>query len=100
MSGKKSFDYSAPEMMSGDAAWGYIEAVLTSRLASVEDEIRHYPSPIPACDAQFNYLLAQRSNLRRELAKVRAALNTSAPKPAQQQMLDEFVSSCPCVHTF
>lgn len=33
----------------------------------VDDEIRHYPTPIPRCDAQFNHLYEQRSRLAREL---------------------------------
>lgn len=80
MSGKKPVDAGASERLSGGVAatWEQIEAVLMSRLASVEDEIRHYPTPIPACDAQFNYLLEQRSHIQRALAKARAELNTSA----------------------
>ena len=44
---------------------------LNIKLAKVEEEIRSYPSPITGCDAQFNYLLEQRSLLLAELAKNR-----------------------------
>jgi hypothetical protein len=36
---------------------------LEARKAQVLAEIRSYPPPIPACDAQFNYLLEQRDQL-------------------------------------
>jgi len=38
---------------------------------ALDDEIRHYPTPIPRCDAQFNHLYAQRSRLARELDAAR-----------------------------
>ncbi len=38
---------------------------------AVDDEIRHYPTPIPRCDAQFNHLYEQRSRLARELDAAR-----------------------------
>ena len=36
---------------------------------SLNDDISNYPTPISGCDAQFNYLLAERE-------RVRAALQT------------------------
>ncbi|MEZ4676912.1 MAG: hypothetical protein R2932_22085 [Caldilineaceae bacterium] len=35
-------------------------------------EIRAYPPPIPACDAQYNYLLEQRAAILRELRQFEA----------------------------
>jgi hypothetical protein len=33
----------------------------------VNEEIRTYPTPIAACDAQFNYLLEERARIALEL---------------------------------
>ncbi len=35
------------------------------------EQIRSYPPPIPACDDQFNYLLAERDRIARELVRTR-----------------------------
>ena len=37
---------------------------------AVQAQITSYPSPIPACDADFNYLLAQRDRLSEELRRL------------------------------
>ncbi len=42
---------------------------------SLDEEIRTYPTPIPRCDAQFNYLYEQRSRLARILDLVGTALD-------------------------
>lgn len=36
---------------------------LEAKRAALNAEIRSYPGPIPACDAQFNYLLEKRTRL-------------------------------------
>lgn len=46
-----------------------------SRLkASIDEELRTYPTPIPRCDAQFNHLYEQRSRLSRIVDRFDAAL--------------------------
>ena len=45
------------------------------RPATLADEIRSYPTPIPRCDAQFNHLVEQRSRLSRLLTDLEAALD-------------------------
>jgi hypothetical protein len=42
---------------------------------SVDDEIRTYPTPIPRCDAQFNFVYEQRSRLSELLNPLNAALD-------------------------
>lgn len=76
------------------AAWGEIETQLAARLAEVKDEIRHYPGPIPACDAQFNHLLEQRSGILQALRRARSLAQSAAP-PDGQRALQAFVESCP-----
>lgn len=41
---------------------------LVAELARIVAEIRAYPPQIPACDAQFNWLLERRAEIGRTLA--------------------------------
>jgi len=41
------------------------------------DEIRNYPTPIAACDQQFNYLLEQHARVTAELDRLRSAKSTA-----------------------
>ena len=41
---------------------------------SADDEIRTYPTPIPRCDAQFNFVYEQRLRLSQLLNQVNVAL--------------------------
>lgn len=50
------------------AACAHLESVRTRVL----EELRAYPPPITACDAQFNYLLEQRDAASEELARLEA----------------------------
>ena len=63
-----------------------LRAALTARKAEVAAEIRHYPGPIPGCDAQFNRLLEVRRILARELQR----LDT-----VQDIGVEEFVGTSP-----
>lgn len=47
-----------------------LEACLQAEKQRITDEIRSYPPPIPACDAQFNYLTEQRDTVRQELSRL------------------------------
>ena len=47
-------------------------AALRQALATLEAEIRAYPTPIPRCDAQFNHLLEERDRIRRLLEEITA----------------------------
>jgi hypothetical protein len=47
---------------------------LDSAKRQADEEIRTYPTPIPRCDAQFNYLYEQRSRLSQFLERLNAAL--------------------------
>ena len=62
----------------------------------VRDEIRNYPAPIPACDAQYNYLLEEREGLSSELARVRKFMNEDSDSENARSSVDAFlrVSSC------
>lgn len=47
-----------------------LRAALVARKAEIAAEIRHYPGPIPGCDAQFNRLLEIRRILAQELLRL------------------------------
>ncbi|HXN16010.1 MAG TPA: hypothetical protein VN878_06510 [Usitatibacter sp.] len=49
-----------------------LSACLEERRRRLDDEIRHYPTPIPRCDAQFNALYEQRAQISRELQRLEA----------------------------
>jgi len=59
--------------------WQDLADQFEAQRQQVIQAIRHYPPPIPACDAQFNYLLEQRDALHGELNRLkRLTANTSA----------------------
>jgi len=68
---------------------GEIRRLLERTRQTLDDEIRHYPTPIPRCDAQFNHLYEQRSRLAR-------VLDTAADTNDQAlSFVREFVASTP-----
>ena len=74
-----------------------IDAVRDHLLAlkkPVDEEIRAYPPPIPACDAQFNYLLDRRAALSRALVRLDAILQEELPPAEEARALDAFIGSC------
>ncbi len=62
--------------------WDALQARLERMQEAVAAEIRAYPPPIPACDAQYNHLLERREALSEALARLDAARKDGAG-PAQ-----------------
>ncbi|MEO8565044.1 MAG: hypothetical protein ABI541_01570, partial [Betaproteobacteria bacterium] len=62
---------------------------LTGVRASLADEIRSYPTPIPRCDAQFNHLAEQRGRLSRLLTDLEAALDRHDGSAALRAVLTQ-----------
>jgi len=54
-----------------DSFWKRIKDHLENERQRIYEEIRHYPTPIPACDAQFNYLLEERARIGQELDRLK-----------------------------
>ena len=75
--------------MKPDSDWGALRARLEHMQEAVAAEIRAYPAPIPACDAQFNHLLARREALSEALARLDAARKDGAGTP------ESFVAGLP-----
>jgi hypothetical protein len=60
------------EQRSGTQDWARLRAAIEALLDEATRDIRAYPPPIPACDAQFNHLLELRQGLPGELARLDA----------------------------
>lgn len=71
-------------------SWDALKQYIEARRRPIQDEIRRYPPPIPACDAHFNHLLEQRAMLSRELVRLEAARRDGAA-------VDSFIRTSPCV---
>ncbi len=68
--------------MKPDSDWDALRARLAQTQAAVAAEIRAYPPPMAACDAQYNHLLERRQALSAALARLDAARKAGAG-PAQ-----------------
>ena len=76
--------------MSTAAEWSALRAALDSLRQSVGEEIRAYPAPITACDAQFNRLLELRRMLPEEIERASAAGDDAGAS------LEAFLRDSPC----
>ena len=76
--------------MRAEPDWATLRRTLQSLTHEVGEEIRAYPAPITACDAQFNHLLELRRLLPQELMRLEA----SAGDPGAS--VEEFIRSSPC----
>lgn len=63
--------------------------------ASADQEIRTYPTPIPRCDAQFNFVYEQRSRLTELVNMLNAALDREEPESKLASIIAAFVASSP-----
>ncbi len=76
--------------MNTELEWHSLQLHLEALKETVAEEIRRYPPPIPACDAQFNRLLELRRLLPRELARLDLAANDKSAT------IEDFIRSSPC----
>ena len=79
-------------MIKDKFVWMRIEQHLENEMHRVRDEIRNYPAPIPACDAQYNYLLEEREGLSLELARVRTFMHEDSDSENARGSVDAFLS--------
>lgn len=81
--------------MPGRSDYSAIRAALSEELQREREriygEIHNYPPPIPACDAQFNHLIQQRSAVTQELRTVQnlpiSPLDSTASRAALRQAI-------------
>lgn len=84
----------AAESQTAAALWGEIKTHLEQKKDLINDEILNYPPPIPACDAQFNYLLEERARLTGELNRLHNLYRQGADDAVTVGLLHEFTASC------
>lgn len=81
-----------------EAAWKHIKQHLEAEKLRIFQEIRQYPPPIPACDVQFNSLLAERATILQELGYVEEILKQRLTGKDTIDLLDDFISASPYVN--
>ncbi len=75
--------------MTTELEWHSFRLRLEALKETVAEEIRSYPPPIPACDAQFNRLLELRRLLPWELARLDLAASD------RSIAIEDFIRSLP-----
>ena len=55
-------------------------AALINAQTELTDEIRNYPTPISGCDAQYNYLLAERRRVHAALRALDQDIHIPTPR--------------------
>ena len=55
-------------------------AELQNALTQIQEELRSYPTPVSGCDAQFNYLIGQRSSVRNALHELAEPRFVATPR--------------------
>lgn len=59
----------------------------------VNEEIMSYPTPITACDAQFNYLLEQQKEIAQERDRWKDLAGGSVTRPGDLRRIGEFITT-------
>ena len=80
-----------------DDVWTMIHEHLQKEMRRLHEEIRNYPAPIPACDAQFNYLLERRDALSSEMARARELMSDNDSPEDPRVSIDEFLNISDCL---
>jgi hypothetical protein len=89
-------DYSLNDASQGlDSIWLKVRTALEKQKKAIEEQIVSYPPPIPACDAQFNYLLEERARLSQELTRLAQLSARKVPGKEGVALLEAFASSSP-----
>lgn len=63
-----------------DALLAEARQALDAARRAIADEINSYPTPISGCDAQFNHLLGQRSQISRALDALETDVFVPTPR--------------------
>lgn len=79
--------------------WSRIKRHLEEERHRIYREIRNYPPPIPACDAQFNHLLEQRKRISQELTELEQLSNQDLTPEQHMKSIDKFITSSTCIDT-
>lgn len=71
--------------------WEDAREALRQKLSELNAKIGSYPGPITGCDAQFNHMLEERSELNAALAR----LDNVVAANADRSEFRKFINSCP-----
>ena len=77
-------------------AWREIRIRLEEQKALLYEELKNYPSPITACDQQFNYLLETQASVARELAQLPQPVDGQAGQDSIEAV-EAFLLTSRCV---
>lgn len=91
----RTIDRLSPTTESAATAWDGIRRHLEDERYRIVKEIGKYPTPIPACDQDYNHMLAERERVNEELARLEEAERRSAGAADVRAAVDEFVRSSP-----
>jgi hypothetical protein len=72
-----------------------IKRCLEEAKASIKAELRDYPQPITACDAQYNHLAEERRQVSRTLARLEAIDREDASIADSARAIDALIQSSP-----
>jgi chromosome segregation ATPase len=79
---------SSPEEL--EARWAEIRTELEQQKEAIRTEIANYPPPIAGCDAQFNYLLEERTRVNRALNRLNRLYKESLSSDNPSHFLEQF----------
>lgn len=77
--------------------WKAIRGHLEKILSPINEQLRNYPPPIPACDVQYNHLIEERDRISRELGRLDAACRESLARSDYFDAIDAFIRSSTCI---
>lgn len=75
------------------AAWQEIRSCLERHRERIYAQIKDYPTPITACDQQFNYLLDERTSVCRELDLLKSAAEGCSLDGDRVDRIQAFIDS-------
>ena len=87
----------SPVADSTGSSWDKVRKQLEDERYRIAREIGQYPTPIPACDQDYNHMLAERERLNEELARLEEAERRSAAAADPRAAIDEFIRSSPWI---
>lgn len=74
-------------------AWERVRKRLEEERYRIVKEIGKYPTPIPACDQDFNHMLAERERISDELIRMEEVEKRSLAADDPFSLIDEFIRS-------
>lgn len=71
--------------------WNALRRRLEARRHRIAQEISAYPTPIAACDAHINALIAERERVNEELNRLEEVARSAPDGPAARAALEAFI---------